>query len=129
MDPYVLRFDDPELECSYSAANFRAAYALHLSYTLSLLLMFVAGSFDGTFCIASYTLGPGFLAMLLIRVRLHQMEDERWAQSVGTWLMCFVDSLIWAASACVFRGFQGYFDASVLIYGMYCIAMVNVVWC
>ena len=40
MNRLFLRFDDPETEGAYTAAQFRSAYALHLSYTLSLICMF-----------------------------------------------------------------------------------------
>ena len=120
----TLTFLDPRVEKAYCARNFRNAYGLHVTYTLSLIFMFIVGAMDETFRVASWTLGPGFVAALAIRVVLHHQKDEEWAQSIGVKVMCVVDAIIWFASAWIFRGFVGRINAPVLIYGMYCIAMV-----
>ena len=75
-------------ERELAAIQFRRAYSLHLTYTGALLLTFLCGAFDPTFRVASYVLGPGFVAVLAIRVALHYQADMHWAQSVGTWLLC-----------------------------------------
>ena len=44
MNSLTLEYRDQELESSFKAQQFRGSYALHLSYTISLLLMFACGA-------------------------------------------------------------------------------------
>jgi hypothetical protein len=42
MDPLTSRFHDGELEAQYCAKQFREAFFMHVSYSVSLVLMFIA---------------------------------------------------------------------------------------
>ena len=111
MDSITLAFHDTELEHAYRARAFRAQYPLHLAYTIFLISMFGFGLTGPSYRPASATIGPGFVCVLCTRVYLHQASDERWAPSVGTWLMAAFDLAIWSASSSVFCAFEGQVQA------------------
>ena len=122
INPWSLRFTDLCMENTYCAELFRQAYPLHVSYTVSLICMFLVGIWEETFAVASITLAPGFLIILCIRVHLHQQEDTLWAQQFGTWFMSCGDSCIWLTSAAIFRSYD--ITGSVFVLGLYSISIV-----
>ena len=122
MDSLTLAFHDEALEQSYLERTFRAAYYLQISYTLSLLSMFLLGTLIPSFAIASWFLGPGFFFILVARIWLHRSPDYGWACRCGRIMFMVADASIWVTSAIIFQRFE--LQATPLLYSWYCVAMV-----
>ena len=122
MNSLTLAFQDAGLEDRYLERSFRAAYYLQISYTCSLLSMFIVGAFTPTFAIASWILGPGFFFILVMRLWLHRCPDYGYAARVGRVIFLVADASIWVTSAVLFRRFE--LQATALLYSWYCVAMM-----
>lgn len=123
MDRVTLRFFDAELESAYAAKQFRAAFPLHVAYTISLLCMFSFGLLVETFQVMSCYMIPPFLIILAIRIWVHGLPDTRWSKRVGEVALMLADTCIWVASAWAFNVID--VEATVLLFCLYCLAMLT----
>ena len=115
LHPLTLCFDDESLEAAFRSDVFRSAFLLHLSHFIMLIVVLAVGLMDPPFRLISCSLMPLGMIELVLRIYLHSLPDQRYAQRKGAAAMLCLTTAAWSVYVFATRQRAGEEPASLLI--------------